>query len=247
MMYDAASFVFDPPPALARARKVLIKPNAGYPAPHPVTTSAEMIRQVIEGIRRVSYPDIYILEGPATGQSAHQLYKLLGYDFPRVTFLDVEECAHVEVQNPLDKPLALSSFWLPNILLSCDFLISVASYKVMGGAASLSIKNLIGLLPPSKYVSDSKPNRGLLHKLGIQKVVADLYFTIPFDLGVIDARARFVSPEDAVRGRAEPFGKVFVGDCYTIDREASDAAGAQTPYLRLIDEGRAQLEALHEE
>ena len=43
MIFKDSEFVFEAPPVVSRARRVLIKPCAGYPLPYPVTTSREMI------------------------------------------------------------------------------------------------------------------------------------------------------------------------------------------------------------
>jgi len=42
---------------------VLIKPDAAYSAPYPVTTSRKLLTSIIEGIRKVSDADIVVLEG----------------------------------------------------------------------------------------------------------------------------------------------------------------------------------------
>jgi hypothetical protein len=81
-----------------------------------------------------------------------------------------------------------------------------------------------------------------LYSLGIDRVIADLYFTLPFDLGIIEARQKFVSWDDPVKGEGEDYGKVFVGTPYEIDREASEALGLKTDYLDLITEARAGFE-----
>ena len=56
----------------------------------------------------------------------------------------------VEVDNPLPKPLAITTFWVPNVLLSCDYLITVAPLRVFNGRGSLSIMNSI-LMNPKTY------------------------------------------------------------------------------------------------
>jgi hypothetical protein len=166
----------------------------------------------------------------------------LGYDFPRVLTLDVKDCIWVEVDNPLSKPLAVPTFWVPNVILSSDYLISVAPLKVFNGRGSLSIMNLLTLLPSSKYGGEAPTGWGALYSLGIEKVMADLYFTLPFDLGIIEARQKFISQDDPTRGEVEEYGKVFIGEPYKVDREASEAAGVQTEYLDLIKGAKVEFE-----
>jgi len=78
--------------------------------------------------------------------------------------------------------------------------------------------------------------------LGIDRVIADLYFTLPFDLGIIEARQKFISQDDPTRGEVEEYGKVFIGEPYKVDREASEAAGLRTEYLDFIKAAKVEFE-----
>ena len=73
-------------------------------------------------------------------------------------------------------------------------------------------------------------------------MVADLYFTLPFDLGIIEARQKFTSRGDSAQGEVEEYGKVFIGEPYEVDCEASQMLGIKTGYLDLIRIARAELE-----
>ena len=243
MIFNAAEFVFEPPPVISRARRVLIKPSSAYPVPYPVTTSRNMLSVIIEGIRRVSDADILLLAGTPKGEPIFPVYQALGYDFPRVLTLDVEDCVWVEVDNPLPKPLIVPTFWVPNVILSCDYLITVAPLKVIKGRSSLSIMNLLSVLPSSKYGKGAPRGWRSLYGLGIDKVIADLYFTLPFDLGIIEANQKFTAQGDPTKGDVEEFGKVFVGEPYEIDSEASRELGLKSGYLDLIKEARVGLES----
>jgi len=234
VIFKASEFVFEPPPVVSRARRVLIKPSAGYPVPYPVTTSRQILSVIIERIKQVSDADILLLEGTPSVSPVQPIYKALGYDFPRVLALDVKDCIWVEVDNPLPKPLAVPTFWVPNVILSSDYLITVAPLKVVRGRGSLSLMNLLTLLPSSKYGGGVEGGWHDLYSLGIDKVIADLYFTLPFDLGIIEARQKFISWDDPTRGEVMDCGKVFVGEPYEVDSEASELLGLETEYLDLI-------------
>ena len=234
MIFEASEFVFKAPSPISRARRVLIKPSASYPVPYPVTTSRDILLTIIEGIREVSDADILLLEGTPGGGSIYPIYQALGYNFPRVLTLDVKDSIWVEVDNPLPKPLAVPTFWIPNVILSSDYLITVAPLKVFKGKGSLSLMNLLTLLPSSKYGGEAEGGWGALYSLGIDKVIADLYFTLPFDLGIIEARQKFIGWDDPIRGEVEECGKVFIGEPYKVDCEASEALGLKTDYLDLI-------------
>ncbi len=233
MIFEAEKFVFEPPPAVSVARRVLIKPDAGCAEPYPVSTSREMMATIIKGIRRVSDADIIVLEGTHSGEPVAPIYQKLGYDFPRVLVLDVRDCIWVEVDHPLSKPLAVPAFWIPNVVLSSDYLISVTPLKVANGKGNLCIKNLMSLLPSRKY-AEAEGGWEALYELGIDKVIADLYFTLPFDMGIIEAREKLTYDDDPTKGEIEEIGKVFVGDPFQVDSEVSETLGIRTDYLHLI-------------
>jgi hypothetical protein len=240
MIFEAANFVFEPPVEVAFARRILIKPSAGSSKAYPVTTSRETLAAVIAGIRKVSAADILLLDASAGDEMVHSIYKKLGYDFPHTMLLDVDQCAPVAVENPLSKPLVLTTFWIPNVILSCDFLITIVPFKIVAGQGSFSIRNLLGLLPASKYPEEVKGFRGMEQSPGIENTIADLYFTLPFDLGIIDGRRKFIGAKDHYHGKVEDYGKIFVGTPYEVDSEASDAAEVTTVYLQLIEEVKAK-------
>lgn len=243
MIYEASDFVFKAPAILARARRVLIKPSASFQAPYPITTSRDLLAAIIRGIRQISDADILLLEGTASGGSIYPIYQSLGYDFPRVLMLDVKDCIWVEVDNPLPKPLAVPTFWVPNVILSSDYLISVSPLKVIKGVNNLSIMNMLSLLPSSKYSGETVGGWEALYSLEIDRVITDLYFTLPFDLGIVEARQKFVSRGDPVEGEIEDYGKIFVGEPFEVDCQVSETLGQQTGYLEMIREAKNAFEA----
>ncbi|MBN1644300.1 MAG: DUF362 domain-containing protein [Dehalococcoidales bacterium] len=233
MIFETEKFVFDPPPAVSVARRVLIKPDAGTLSPYPATTSRELLATIIEGIRRVSDADIIVLEGTVDGSPVTPIYSKLGYDFPRVLMLDVKDCIWVEVDNPLPKPLAVPAFWIPNVILSSDYLISVTPLKISRGKGKLSIPNLMSLLPIQKY-SEVEGGWEAFCALGIDKIIADLYFTLPFDMGIIEADQELICDDKPSKGKSEKIGKIFIGDPLQVDKEASETLGIKADYLHLI-------------
>jgi len=188
------------------------------------------LEAVMRGIRRVSKADIIILEGNPEGRAMPPIYHALAYDFPRVLLLDVKDSMLVEIDNPLTKPPALPAAWVPNVLLSCDYWVSIAPFQVVNGEGRFTIPNLLGLLPHHKY------RREDLRSLGMDKVIADLYFIVPFDLGIVDGRKKLVGEE------AEELGRIWVGEPFAVDSEAAAAGGVPCPYLDIIREARKELE-----
>jgi uncharacterized protein (DUF362 family) len=243
LIFETSDFVFKVPSVVSRARRVLIKPNASYPLPYPVTTSADMLAAIISSIRRVSDADILLLEGTPGGVPTRPIYQALGYNFPRVLTLDVKDCIFVEVDNPLPKPYAMPTFWVPNVILSSDYLITVSPLKTCNGTGSFTIMNLLSLLPSSKYQGETIGGWQSLYSLGIDKVLADLYFTLPFDLGIVEARQKFSIKEDPTEGEVEEYDKVFIGEPYDVDREVAETLGLKVSYLDLIKAAKVELEA----
>lgn len=242
MIFEASRFVFTPPPRLSWARRVLIKPSAGYPVPYPATTSPELLHTIIDGIRKVSDADIIIADGTPDGSSIYPVYQALRYQFRRVLLLDVKDSIFIEMENPLLRFHALPTFWAPNLAIRSDFLISVTPFKVAGRSGRFSIANLLGLLPVDRYKKGSYTNWASLQELGMENVFADLYYTLPFDLGIIEAKQKLTYQDDPTTGSIEHMGKMLIGEPYEVDREASQLAGIETQHLRLIDEARNQLE-----
>jgi uncharacterized protein (DUF362 family) len=243
LIFEASSFVFKVPSVVSRARRVLIKPSASYPLPYPVTTSADMLAAIIASIRRVSDADILLLEGTPDGVPTRPIYQALGYNFPRVLTLDVKDCIFVEVDNPLPKPFVMPTFWVPNVILSSDYLITVSPLKTYNSTGSFTIMNMLSLLPSSKYHGETSGGWESLYSLGIDKVLADLYFTLPFDLGIVEARQKFAVKEDPTEGEVEEYDKVFIGEPYEVDHEVADTLGLKVSYLDLIKTAKVELEA----
>jgi uncharacterized protein (DUF362 family) len=242
LIYEASDFVFKVPSVVSRARRVLIKPSASCPMPYPVTTSAGMLAAIISSIRRVSDADILLLEGTPGGMPTRPIYQALGYNFPRVLTLDVKDCIFVEVDNPLPKPFAMPTFWVPNVILSSDYLITVAPLKTYNGTGSFSIQNLLSLLPSSKYRGESG-GWDSLYTLGIDKVLADLYFTLPFDMGIVEAKQKFNVKIEPSGGVVEEYDKVFLGEPFEADCETAEALGLKIGYLDLIRSAKVELGA----
>jgi hypothetical protein len=242
LIIEASEFVFQPPPLVSRARRVLIKPRAASIVPYPANTSLDILTVIIEGIRRVSDADIVILEGSTGGEAIYPIYQQLGYNFPRVLMLDVKDCISVEVDNPLPKPLVVPTFSVPNVILSSDYLITVTPLKATNGKGNLSIMNLISLLPGGKYSDGTAGGWETLYQLGIDKVIADLYFTLPFDLGIIQAQGPVTISEGLGRAGKAETDKIFIGEPYQVDREASQTFGLDTPYLDIIEQAKVEFE-----
>jgi hypothetical protein len=237
-IFEASSFHFNPPSQLAWARRVLIKPYASVSDPYPVTTSPALLENIVAGIRRVTDAEILIADGTRNGTPIYPVYQSLRYSFNRVLLLDVKDSIFLELENPLQEFYASPTFWVPNLVLRSDFLISVAPFHVVAGSGRFTIANLLGLLPLSARKGQDLPEYQGLKGLEMEKVLADLYFTLPFDMGILEARLRYDYQQDVDTGTATQYGKIIVGDPYEVDTVAARLVGAQPEHLELIERGK---------
>lgn len=240
-VFEASSFHFTPPPQLTWARRVLIKPFASVPVPYPVTTSPALIETIVAGIRRVTDAEILIADGTRNGSPVYPSYQALKYDFNRVLLLDVKDSIFLELENPLQEFYATPTFWVPNLVLRSDFLISVAPFHIAGGSGRFTIANLLGLLPLIARKGHDLPEYQGLKGLEIEKVLADLYFTLPFDMGILEARQRYDYQQDIDAGTTTQYGKIIVGEPYEVDSLAARLVGTQPEHLALIERGKQLL------
>ena len=98
-----ADFVYQPPPAAITAKRILIKPNLGYPVPPPVTVSLPVLSQVLRGLRGVNPgAEIILLEGVCSAISLREIIDILGVKSildPGITILDADSLTQQEYPN----------------------------------------------------------------------------------------------------------------------------------------------------
>ncbi len=246
---ESSSPQFQWPEAASEARRILIKPNAGYPLGHPVTVRVTLLAQVIESLRAVNpAAEILVLEGSTSQGNQASNFQALGYEALGVKLLDAElqEMKAYPVKS-FGRAPNFSEIWAPRLLREVDFAISVSAYKLFpnnSGAglwnASLTVKNFFGLLPRNRYTSGNPKSRGQLHKRGLQQSIVDVYAALGsyFHYGVVDAEQGFTSTGNSpTKGTSDYLGQVFSGpDLVDLDRAALKFFGHQGPeYLDILD------------
>lgn len=245
---DATYPQFHWPEKISNARRILIKPNAGYPLGHPVTVRVALLSQVLESLRVVNpTAEILILEGSTSQGNQTSNFQTLGYEALGVMLLDAEEqeMKAYPVKSFGQAP-NFSEIWAPSLLTEVDFAISVSAYKLFpnnAGAglwnASLTVKNFFGLLPRSRYTSGNPKSRGQLHKQGLQQSIVDVYAALGtyFHYGVVDAEQGFTSTGNSpTKGTSGYLGKVFSGpSLIDLDRAALEFFSHGCPqYLDIL-------------
>jgi uncharacterized protein (DUF362 family) len=238
---EASTFQFVAPPQLAWAQRILIKAHASTGLPYPVSTSPWLIEAIINGVRKVTDAEVLIADGSPTGASLYPMFEELHYKFNRTLLLDVKDSIFLEMENPLQEFFASPTFHVPNLVLRSDYLISVAPYHVHVKNGRFSIANLLGLLPVNQKRTGATPDYLGLRGLDMERVLADLYFTLPFDMGIVEARQRWDYENDPTKGHATDCGKILVGDPFEVDVLAARLYGTMPEHLSLIDQGRRAL------
>ncbi|HEY9697686.1 MAG TPA: DUF362 domain-containing protein [Trichocoleus sp.] len=249
---DTAQFIYQPPATAQNARRILVKPNLGYPAASPVTVSMAVLGKVLQGLRQASpNAEILIIEGVCSPVSLaeivsrHGLYALLDEG---MHVLDADTLPLQPYPNRSPHPVRFQAMGAPALLAAVDCRISVGALKRTilkdQPLISASLKNLYGLFPRSQYKARSLHSRGQLHRPSVPLILQDVYFTIGhlFDGAVVDADQKFVSPDwHPDRGKAVLVGKVvFWEDLLSVDRTACQIADEPTPdYVEAIEKLRS--------
>lgn len=247
------AFVYQPPASAHRARRILVKPNLGYPVAPPVTVSMGVLGKVLKALRQASpEAEILVIEGVCSPVSLSDiagrngLYPLLDEGMQLV---DADAVPIVEYPNLSPVPIRFSTMWAPALLQEVDCRITVGTFKrtILKNQPliSASLKNLYGLFPRAKYKARSANSRGQLHRPSVPEILQDVYFCIGhlFDGAVVDADQRLISRDwKPDKGETIAFGKIFSGgDLVAVDRAACQAAAEHTlTYLDAIEHLRAQ-------
>lgn len=199
-------------------KKVLLKPNMGYPKPAPFTTSTKIIRKIVEVLSELDAQQIMIGEGSTSHSDALENYEATGLieelkDF-NVDYIDLNKLESIEVE--LSSKV---SHFLPKILNQVDIRISlpvIKFYEDDEGQFFLSnaIKNFFGLPPKGKYQTTSKSaKRDSLHD-DLHKSVIEIYQSVekyaPFDLYICDGTKVLLG--EATKGQPKHWGKIIISD-----------------------------------
>ena len=249
---ETAQFIYQPPATANAAKRILVKPNLGYPAKPPVTVSMGVLKQILTGLRKASpNAEILIVVGVCSSVSLSEiasrngLYSILDRG---MEVIDADTLPLAEYPNLSPSPVRFQSMLAPSLLKEVDCRISIGALKrthLKGEPLiSASLKNLYGLFPRAHYKARSPKSRGQLHRPSVPLILRDVYFCIGhlFDGAVVDGERKFFSPDwKPDRGKSLELGKVFWGeDLISVDREACLLGKEPMPsYLDAIEDLRS--------
>jgi uncharacterized protein (DUF362 family) len=189
-----------------RGDHVAIKPNLtggtwwqsqiSVPAVESMVTHPEVVHALVEAVLDAGAGKVTIVEAVFDRDS----FKLWGYtdiaDDLGATLMDLNRPAPARwfVSQPVgDGSLIYESFTINPVLTEVDVFMSAAKLKCHASAGvTLSMKNLVGMVPVSQYHLGNDSNRSALHGRGNQyrtrlpRVIVDLNRARPIDFALID-------------------------------------------------------------
>ncbi len=176
---------------LETIEKIILKPNLLEDTPPPCTTHRDCLAAIMAYVlNRKKQIDVVILEGSG-GCDTQKAYSKLGYTSMAKKYgarlMDVDRC-------PLSKfsdegAMVYKQIYLPAILSEGYYFLSVPALKAHSiTQATLSCKNLIGLLPKKYYGGYLSYNRSDVHRVGVDKAIYDLNRYVDINLSIIDGK-----------------------------------------------------------
>jgi uncharacterized protein (DUF362 family) len=224
-----------PQERLASAETVFIKPNLGYSAPYPMTTSLESLRETIGYLKAMkSNLNIKVGEGSTSRTSSHENAKSLGV----IALLQGENIQFIDLEQ--DDFEVVDGIGVPNTLINADLRISLPCIKIFRQSElvlSCAIKNYLGIPPRALHSEEIAHRRDSFHK-DINNSVAEVYRVIqkvaPFEIHIADGTRILMGQENT--GREKKWGRILVGsNADEIDMALCEKFGLDLPpYLLFL-------------
>ncbi len=227
-----------------KGKRVLIKPNLVEFAPgNVIHTDVAVLAAAVELCERLGALEVQIGEGPGHRRDTMCLAEQAGYRSgiqkfeARFTDLNRDD---VRAAGPF---AGLNQIYLPKTALAADIVISVARMKTHHWAGvTLSMKNLFGMVPGSLY---GWP-KNQLHRLGIDRSVAELNRIFPRTFSIVDGIVG-MEGNGPIQGKPKALGVMVMGtDPVAVDATCCRLMGidpTRIGYLRLASGRGHVLEA----
>lgn len=168
-------------------KNVLLKPNLiEFNPGTPINTHPVFVASAAEAFQALGARSVRIAEGPGHRRPTLDMAEAAGFfaAIPKFekqfTDLNVDDVTRIKLSSPFSK---LSELYLPNTALGCDLLVSLPKMKTHHWVgATLSMKNLFGLVPGNVYGWPKNP----LHWAGIDESITDLHYLFPRQFCLVD-------------------------------------------------------------
>jgi len=167
-----------------RGKKVLLKPNlVEFDANTAINTHVAVLAAVLEVCRRQGALRVRIGEGPGHRRDTMHLAEQAQYRSSIERFEELFVDLNRDDVQPVSGFAGRERFFLPQTALDADLILSIAKMKTHHWAgATLSMKNLFGLVPGAVY---GWP-KNILHHIGIPRSIVELNRTFPKTFAVVD-------------------------------------------------------------
>jgi uncharacterized protein (DUF362 family) len=218
-----------------RGRKVLLKPNlVGMVQGPPANTNAAVVEAAIALFRELGAAEVLVGEGmafvrdPMPVVTANGLAAVLQRTGTRFVDLNHDNLMEMPVAGGYTAMRTLS---LPRTVVAADVIISLPKMKTHHWAGlSLSLKNLFGLIPGSRY---GWP-KNALHVAGLDLMVLELCETVRPAFAIVDGIVG-MEGDGPLYGGAVPSGVLVMGsDLVAVDATCARLMGFDplaTPYV----------------
>lgn len=170
-----------------RGKRVLLKPNlVEYSAGAAINTQPLLVGAAAVAFLRHGAASVTVAEGPGHQRDTYLLLveSGLGEELRHrgISFVDLnrDDVMKCRVQGNYT---GMDHFWLPETVLSSDFIVSMPKMKTHHWAGvTVSMKNMFGVIPGSCY---GWP-KNVLHWHGIHESILDICTTIPIQFVIAD-------------------------------------------------------------
>lgn len=211
---------------LKNITKIIVKPNLVSCSAPPVTTDVRLVEAICRYCLQYSSAEIIVAEGSA-GCDATLPFQELGFN-QRIKPLGVKlidlDAEQDIIRLANSKMPLFKEVYLPKIAID-GFLISAAVLKDHTFCtATLSLKNLIGLLPAKHYKGWWRFRKSKAHRHNIHQAAADVATYRPVNLAVIDGAIGLKKGHLFGGKPCNPPKKVLIG---SFDPLAADIEGAR--------------------
>jgi uncharacterized protein (DUF362 family) len=192
-------------------RNILLKPNlVEFANDRPINTNPIFVAAAAEAFRSLGALSVQIAEGPGHRRMTLDMAEAAGFfsaipNFEdRFTDLNLDDVSRIPLRNPFS---SLRELFLPKTALGCDLLVTMPKMKTHHWTgATLSMKNLFGLVPGSIYGWPKNP----LHWAGIDQSVADLHSLFPQQFCLVDG-IEAMEGNGPILGTSKHMGLIIAG------------------------------------
>jgi len=224
-------------PPEVKDKKVVIKPNlVEYSTERPINTDVRLAEALIQFFQELGAREVIIAEGSGHRRDTEAVWKKVGYfdliNKYKVRLIDLNyDNLHI-IKTRSYKDSLIKELFLPETILSSDLLISVPKMKTHHWAGiTLSLKNLIGIVPGMKY---GWP-KNIIHWNGIEKSIVEINATIPSHYTVVDGIIG-MEGDGPIMGSPKKVGAIIMGhNALSVDATAARIMGiepAQSTYFQ---------------